>query len=75
MLKDGKSVDCRVPKKHSDGEKKVKAVRCPILQKKRKSEEEIRAQEFSLYDYGIHVINEGLMLIGGITLTLMSYVC
>ncbi len=43
MLKDGKSVDCRVPKKHSDGEKKVKAVRCPILQKKRKSEEEIRA--------------------------------
>ncbi len=25
---------------------------------------------FSLYDYGIHVINEGIMLIGGITLTL-----
>ncbi len=25
---------------------------------------------FSLYDYSIHVINEGLMLIGGIMLTL-----
>ncbi len=28
------------------------------------------ATTFSLYDYSIHVINEGLMLIGGITLTL-----
>ncbi len=30
VLGDGKSVDCRAPNKHSDGEKKVKAVRCPI---------------------------------------------
>ncbi len=41
----------------------------------KKKENQKRRKYSSLYDYGIHVINEGLMLIGGITLTLMSYVC
>ncbi len=28
---------------------------------------------FSLYDYGIHVMNEGVMLIGGYNLRLLAF--
>ncbi len=49
MLGDGKSVDCRVPNKHSDGDKKFKAVRCPMKEKKkRRKEQKIKVCNYAL---------------------------
>ncbi len=36
MLEDGKSVDCRVPNKHSDGEKRLKPSGAQFRKKEKK---------------------------------------
>ncbi len=51
MLGDGKSVDCLVPNKHSDGEKMSKPSGAQF-RKKRKEEEEKRAKDKGMILYG-----------------------